>query len=359
MMTPFSIALEAAERGLVADPFTRAAIRSLCRERLRTLEVADAGPNGTDYFLQTLATGPIAVDPEKANEQHYELPSEFFALILGPRRKYSCCYWPPDAHNLQAAEEAALAITCERAGIRNGQDVLDLGCGWGALSLWMAERYPNTRITAVSNSARQRRFIDGELTQRGLANVRTITADINEFDPTRGEGSPGGFDRIISVEMFEHLHNYPSILERIASWLRPDGRLFVHIFCHRRHAYPFESKGTADWMGRHFFTGGIMPSADVLRRFDRHLEVTQDWTWDGTHYRRTAEAWLENFDAHERDLVPILSDAYGPAHARRWFRRWRLFFLAVAELFGFEGGSEWFVLHSLLAPKRIEASEAQ
>ena len=304
-MTLLSIALEAAERGLVNDQFTRAAIRYLCRERLRTLEAADAGANPADHFLQTLITGPIAVDPEKANAQHYELPPEFFALILGPRRKYSCCYWSPDVQNLGAAEEAALAITCERAGIRDGQEVLDLGCGWGALSLWMAERYPNSRITAVSNSAPQKRLIDAELTRRGLANVRTITADINEFDPARGEEGQGRFDRVISVEMFEHLHNYPSILERIASWLRPDGRLFVHMFCHRRHAYPFESQGAANWMGRNFFTGGMMPSADLLRRFDRHLEVIRDWTWDGTHYGRTAEAWLENFDAHERDLMPM------------------------------------------------------
>jgi cyclopropane-fatty-acyl-phospholipid synthase len=357
MMTLFSIALEAAERGLVADQFTRMAIRSLCRERLRTVEVADAGANPADHFLQSLTTGPIAIDPERANEQHYELPPEFFALILGPRRKYSCCYWSPDAHNLQAAEEAALTITCERAELRDGEEVLDLGCGWGALSLWMAERYPNSRITAVSNSAAQKRSIDGELMRRGLANVRTITADINEFDPTRGEDGLSRFDRVISVEMFEHLHNYPPILERIATWLRPGGKLFVHMFCHRRHAYLFESQGAANWMGRHFFTGGMMPSADLLRRFDRHLEVTRDWLWDGMHYRRTAEAWLENFDAHERDLMPILSDIYGPAQARRWFHRWRLFFLAVAELFGFKGGSEWFVLHSLLAPKRIEASE--
>jgi cyclopropane-fatty-acyl-phospholipid synthase len=235
--------------------------------------------------------------------------------------------------------------------------VLDLGCGWGAFSLWMAERYPNSRITAVSNSAAQKRSIDGELARRGLANVRMITADINEFDPTRGEHGQSRFDRVISVEMFEHLHNYQSILERIANWLRPGGRLFVHMFCHRRHAYLFDSQGAASWMGRHFFTGGMMPSADLLRRFDRHLEVTRDWTWDGTHYRRTAEAWLENFDAQERDLMPILSAVYGPAQARRWFYRWRLFFLAVAELFGFKGGSEWFVLHSLLAPKRSEASE--
>jgi cyclopropane-fatty-acyl-phospholipid synthase len=359
MMTLFSIALEAAERGMVADQFTRAAIRSLCQERLRTLGVADAGANLADHFLQTLTTGPIAVDPEKANEQHYELPPEFFALILGPRRKYSCCYWSPDTDNLQAAEKAALTITCERAALRDDQEVLDLGCGWGAFSIWMAERYPNSRITAVSNSAAQKRSIDGELTRRGLANVRTITADINEFDPTRDEGSPGRFDRVISVEMFEHLHNYPAILERIANWLRPDGRLFVHIFCHRRHAYRFESQGAANWVGRYFFTGGIMPSKDLLRRFDRHLEVEQDWTWDGTHYRRTAEAWLENFDAHERDLMPILHDVYGPAQARRWFHRWRLFFLAVAELFGFQRGSEWLVLHSLLVPREIAASAAQ
>jgi cyclopropane-fatty-acyl-phospholipid synthase len=243
--------------------------------------------------------------------------------------------------------------------LRDGQDVLDLGCGWGALSLFLAERHPHSRITAVSNSTLQKRFIDGELQRRGLSNVRTVTADINEFDPTRGGQPTNRFDRIVSIEMFEHLRNYSAILQRLSGWLRPEGQVLVHIFCHRRHAYLFESEGTADWMGRHFFTGGMMPSADLLRHFDRDLEVARDWTWDGTHYRRTAEAWLANFDAHERELLRLLSDVYGPAQARRWFHRWRIFFLAVAELFGFKGGSEWFVVHSLLAPKTNEASEVQ
>jgi cyclopropane-fatty-acyl-phospholipid synthase len=359
VITLFSLALEAAERGLIADSFARRAIRYLCGERLRALELAGASVNPTDDLLETLAKGPIAVHTEKANEQHYELPPEFFGLILGPRRKYSCCYWSSDARDLAAAEEAALVITCERAGLTDGQDVLDLGCGWGALSLWVAEHYPHSRITAVSNSRAQKRHIDSELKRLGLANVRTITADINAFDPGRHEDGRSRFDRVVSIEMFEHLHNYQLMLERIATSLRPDGRLFVHTFCHRRHAYVFESQGAANWMGRHFFTGGIMPSADLLHHFDRHLQVTQDWTWDGTHYRRTAEAWLENFDAHEPALMQILRTAYGPAHARRWFHRWRLFFLAVAELFGFRGGSEWYVVHSLLAPKTNDMSEAR
>ena len=241
-----------------------------------------------------------------------------------------------------------MALTCQQAQLADGQNVLELGCGWGSLSLWMAERYPNSHITAVSNSASQRHFIESKAVASGLTNLRVITADMNNFDPLRSMRDGSRFDRVISVEMFEHMRNYDLLLGRIASWLQPAGKLFVHIFCHRELAYRFEANGAADWMGRYFFTGGIMPSKDLLRRFDRHLNVVSEWTWNGGHYQRTAEAWLANLDARHNAVIETLRSAYGEAAARRWLQRWRIFFLAVAELFGYGNGQEWHVSQYLL-----------
>ncbi len=347
-MSLLSLSLDAVERGLIPDAITRSAIRRLCEQRLRDSDRGNdiANERAIQAFVATMVAGPVAPVPEKANEQHYELPPEFFTAVLGPRRKYSSCYFPEETSTLAEAEDAALAITCDRAQLADGQEILELGCGWGSLSLWMAERYPHSRITAVSNSAPQRGFIDAEAAARGLTNLRIITADMNEFDPTHASRVP--YDRVVSVEMFEHMRNYAKLLERIADWLRPDGKLFIHIFCHRRFAYPFEADGDSNWMGRYFFTGGIMPSEHLLRRFDQHLQVTQQWRWNGQHYQRTSEAWLKNLDERRRDVLPILESCYGRAEARRWFHRWRMFFLAVAELFGYANGEEWFVTHTLL-----------
>jgi cyclopropane-fatty-acyl-phospholipid synthase len=343
-MNTWSWGIEAVERGLVPDALTRLAIRRLCRARLNETGAAATDVRRQDAdFHASLRQGPIAPLPEKANEQHYELPPEFFAAVLGPRRKYSCCYFADRDTSLAEAEEAALAITCERARLADGQEILELGCGWGSLTLWMAERYPYARIMAVSNSRPQRGWIVGEAAARGLKNVRVITADMNDF-----EADAGRFDRVVSVEMFEHMRNYDRLLANIARWLRSDGKLFVHLFCHRDRCYPFETAGADNWMGRHFFSGGIMPSADLLRQFNRDLTVVRHQVWNGDHYRRTAEAWLARLDAARDDVLQILRQDATSAEARRRFQRWRVFFLAVAELFGYDGGEQWFVSHYLL-----------
>lgn len=338
-MNTLSWGIEAVERGWIPDVWTRAAIRRLCRERLHT----DPDAQQRTEFLESLRSGPIAPLPEKANEQHYELPPEFFGFVLGPRRKYSCCYFADRDTTLAEAEEAALAVTCERAQLADGQTVLELGCGWGSLTLWMAEQYPNSKITAVSNSAPQRRHIEAEAAARGLKNVSVLTADMNDF-----VAETGRFDRVVSVEMFEHMRNYEQLLSRIAGWLRPDGKLFVHLFCHRERCYPFEAEGAGNWMGRHFFSGGIMPSADLLQQFRRDLTVVRQQVWNGEHYRRTAEAWLQRIDAHRDDVLRLFRRDLPEGESRRRFHRWRVFFLAVAELFGYDGGDQWFVSHYLL-----------
>ncbi len=340
-MSIFRIGIDAVERGLMPDAVTRLAIRRMCTQRLGEVSVSE------EDFAGAMRRGPIAPIPHKANEQHYELPAEFFAAVLGPRKKYSCCLWSAATTQLAEAEDAALAETCRRAEIADGQEILELGCGWGSLSLWMAERYPHSRITAVSNSAVQRQFIESLAASRGARNLRVITADMNAFAPPADAGD-GRFDRVVSIEMFEHMRNYEQLLARIGSWLRPQGKLFVHIFCHRRLAYEFESEGTANWMGRHFFSGGIMPSASLLRRFDRDFAVMREWQWSGLHYQRTAEAWLASLDARHDDVAAILERAYGAVDARRWLNRWRVFFLAVSEMFGYADGEQWFVSHYLL-----------
>lgn len=344
-MNAFSWGIEAAERGWVPDAWTRAAIRRLCRERLRDVVGPDSSDLAKRYakFDHSLRHGPIALLPERANDQHYEVAAEFFTAVLGPRRKYSCCYFADRGTSLAEAEEAALAVTCERAQLADGQEVLELGCGWGSLTLWMAEHYPHARITAVSNSASQRRSIVAAAAARGLTNIDAVTADMNDFTIDAGR-----FDRVVSVEMFEHMRNYERLLSRIAGWLRPDGKLFVHLFCHRDRCYPFETDGSGDWMGRHFFSGGMMPSADLLMQFNLDLTVVQRHIWNGEHYRRTAEAWLDRLDAGREEVLRILGRGSSTAEARRRFYRWRMFFLAVAELFGFDGGEQWFVAHYLL-----------
>lgn len=350
MLDPLQFGIDLVERGLVPDGITRAAIRRLCSNRAQ-LALGEAAERESEAFLDTLCREPLAIFPKKANEQHYELPAEFFELVLGPHRKYSCCYFSTPATTLEEAERDALVRTCEHADLQDDQTILELGCGWGSLSLWMAERYPTSAIVAVSNSHPQRHYIEKQARQRSLSNLRVMTADINDFVPQET------FDRIVSVEMFEHLRNYDLMLQRLAAWLNPHGKVFVHHFCHRSVAYPFEVEGSANWMGRYFFTGGLMPTANLLSRFPSDLSVTQQWQWSGSHYQRTADEWLALLDERRRPAMNILKRVYG-RNAHRWFHRWRMFFLAVSELFGSRQGSEWFVTHVLLEPVCLEPRPA-
>ena len=328
------------DSGLVPEPALRAAIRAVCALRLRQERRSmEEQQMRHQAVVVELRRSDIAIETAAANAQHYEVPAAFFAHALGPHLKYSSGYWPLGVTTLAGAEAAMLELTAQRAGLADGQHILDLGCGWGSLSLWLAARHPHSRITAVSNSHGQRAYIEAEARARGLTNVFVVTGDIRTLTlPARG------FDRVVSVEMFEHLRNYELLLARIASWLRPGGALFVHVFAHRHHAYPFEDAGASDWMARAFFTGGIMPSAALLHHFQRDLRLEDEWHLAGTHYARTAEAWYANLMAHEDAVRPILAGGDGPSAAAQ-FQRWRVFFLACAEMFGYASGREWIVAH--------------
>ena len=340
MARVMNFAVELAETGRLPDAVVRLGIRHLIGRRLRE-ENARAAERYAE-LLEELRASPIALAPDVANEQHYEVPPAFFRLTLGPRLKYSACYWGEGVRTLADAETAMLELTLTRAGIEDGMRVLDLGCGWGAFTLFAAARLPRSEFLAVSNSRAQQAHIAEQAQALGLANVKTHRADVNSL------ALDGGFDRVVCVEMFEHVRNHAALLERISRWLAPAGRLFVHIFCHQRLMYPFETSGDGDWMGRSFFTGGLMPARDTLHNFQDHLAIRRTWQLSGAHYRRTARAWLANLDAHRH----AAADALGADGDSRLLGRWRLFFMACEELFGWNGGREWLVCHYLFEQRR-------
>jgi len=343
-----SVLIDLAEGRYVPDVLVRAGIRRLVEMRLKEEHDGDPQVREERYqrLLAELATSPIALATEQANAQHYEVPAEFFRLVLGRHLKYSSACWDGGAASLDDAEQRMLALYAERAQLADGQRVLDLGCGWGSFSLWAADRYPGSSFTAVSNSTGQRDYIEAQAVGRGLHNIRVITADVNDLR------LDAEFDRVISVEMFEHVRNYTLLLQRIASWLAVDGKLFVHIFCHRNLLYPFEADGDANWMARYFFTGGLMPAADTLLFFQEDLQIERRWSLSGSNYQKTARAWLDNLDRHGNAVTEALQPAYGEAEVGRWVQRWRMFFMACEEMFGYRDGSEWLVCHYLFYKRR-------
>jgi cyclopropane-fatty-acyl-phospholipid synthase len=324
------------DSGLLPEPLLRASIRAVCALRLREQRDADPTP-----LIHQLRRSEVAIETAAANRQHYEVPAGFYERVLGPHLKYSGCYWPHGTRTLGDAEAAMLELCATRAQLADGQDLLDLGCGWGSLSLWAAARYPNSRITAVSNSRSQRVFIEARARERSITNLRVLTSDVRTL-----ELPATSFDRVVSIEMFEHMRNYQQLLRCIAEWLRPTGSLFVHVFAHERFAYPFDDNGGSDWMAREFFTGGLMPSTGLFRYFQNDLDIVEDWRVSGLHYARTAEAWHANLLAHRGEVERILGD-------RRQFHRWRVFFLACAELFGYRDGREWMVAHYRWQPRQL------
>ena len=330
-----------AERAGLPDALIRLGIRHLNRTRLKQ----EAERFGSDReaviveLIKAMDKSPVALSTQRANEQHYEVPASFFQKVLGKHLKYSSALWHAGTATLDQAEADMLALTAERAALADGMDILELGCGWGSLTLWNATHYPNSRITAVSNSASQRDFIEKQCREHSLGNVKVVTADMNHFSSDRR------YDRIISVEMFEHMRNWATLLERIDSWLKEQGRVFIHIFSHRQYAYPFESDGDDNWMGRTFFTGGMMPSDDLMFHFQKDLVVENHWQVSGLHYQKTAEAWLANMDKHRDAILPVMATTYGSTVAKLWFQRWRIFFMACSELWGHAGGDEWIVSH--------------
>lgn len=334
------------ERNAAPDWLTRIGIRRLLADRLagEARATIEEDMRNKMSMIQSLRENQIAIEQEKVNEQHYELPTEFFSHVLGKRMKYSSCYYESPDASLNAAEDSMLRLYCQRAGLKDGMSVLDLGCGWGSLCLYIAENYPNCKIIGLSNSWTQREFIEGKARENGFKNITVITGDVQKIQ--RLEGSSNSFDLVMSIEMFEHMKNYAALLAKISHWMKKDAKLFVHIFCHNKYIYNFETEGPSDWMGRYFFTGGTMGSDDVLSYFQDHVRVVDRWRVDGRHYAQTSEHWLQNFDHNINKIRPILRATYGD-EATKWEAYWRTFYLAVAELFGFNGGQEWHVAHYL------------
>lgn len=338
-----SLILRAVESGWVPDSLVRAGIRRIVRDRLAQESGSgiESRQEAQQQFIAEMNRSPIALSTAAANQQHYELPAEFFSLVLGRHMKYSCGYWLGEVSSLDQSEAAMLSLTCSNAAIEDGLRILELGCGWGSLSLYMAERFPNSMIVAVSNSASQKRFIDAQIAIRKIQNLTVVTADMNTFD------AGGLFDRVVSVEMFEHMRNWKLLLSRIASWMKPDARLFIHVFSHHRFAYPFIARDETDWIARHFFTGGLMPSYDLISNFQDQLRLIRGWQYDGVHYHKTTDSWLRKMDANRQAIDRIFRQTYGE-EAPKFRNYWRIFFMSCSELWGYRNGQEWTVSHYLI-----------
>ena len=335
--------IKLAEKGILPDFFIRLGISKLCGQRLTDANDLSlkAREEKHQKWVDILMESPIALVPEKANEQHYEVPPRLFELVLGAKLKYSSGYWPQGTSTLDDSEVEMLKLTSKRAALSDGQEVLELGCGWGSLTFHMALTYPNSKITAVSNSNDQRQFIEKKCDELKIKNIKVITADMNDFS------SEKTFDRVVSIEMFEHMRNYDELLKRVSEWLKKDGKLFVHIFTHKEIAYPFEDKGEGDWMAREFFSGGQMPSHKLLTCFSSRMKIEKDWRVEGTHYEKTSLAWLNKLDENKKEVLKLFEKTYGKNEASTWFQRWRIFFMSCEVLFGFNKGSEWGVSHYL------------
>lgn len=335
------------EKNKIPDSLIRIGIRNLLKQRLRDENKGSVEAQQAHLMslIDELKASPIAINTADANEQHYEVPTEFYRCCLGKHLKYSSGYWNPGVSDIDTSEKDMLELTCQRAELQNGQTVLELGCGWGSLSLFMAAKYPESKFTVVSNSRTQKIYIDEEAKKRKLTNLTVITANINDFKPEQS------YDRVVSVEMFEHMRNYQKLMNLVANALKPEGKLFVHIFTHKDYAYKFEVIDETDWMSKYFFTGGIMPSDDLLLYFNDDLSIEKHWHVSGTHYAKTSEAWLKNMDAHKAEIMPLFEKTYGKDQALKWWVYWRLFYLACAELWAFNNGNEWLVSHYLFNKK--------
>ncbi|KAJ3691988.1 hypothetical protein LUZ60_012338 [Juncus effusus] len=339
--------LAALERNLLPDAVVRRLTRLLLAARLREgyLPSAHLQLESLLHFIRSLKEMPIAVETDTAKTQHYELPTSFFELVLGKNLKYSCCYFKEKSSDLEESEIEMLDLYCERCQIKDGNRVLDLGCGWGSLSLYVAKKYKNCNVTGICNSVTQKTHIDQQCRQNNLTNVEIIVADISKFQMERT------FDRILSIEMFEHMKNYKELMKKISGWMEPDGLLFIHHFCHKTFAYHFEDKNEDDWITRYFFTGGTMPSSNLLLYFQEDVSVVNHWLVNGTHYSKTSEEWLKRMDKNISKIKPIFETTYGKDSAIKWIAYWRTFFISVAELFGYNNGDEWMVALYLFKKK--------
>lgn len=335
------------EQNKIPDALIRIGIRKLLKQRLLDEKKANVELQQAHLMIliNELKSSPIAINTGDANEQHYEVPTEFYKYCLGKHLKYSSGYWKDGVTDINVSEYDMLELTCQRAELTDGQDVLELGCGWGSLSLFMAAKYPASNFTVVSNSRTQKIYIDEEAVKRGIKNLTVMTIDINNFTIDKS------FDRVVSVEMFEHMRNYQKLMHKVASVLKPNGKLFVHIFTHKEFAYKFEVVDETDWMSKYFFTGGIMPSDDLLLYFNEHLSISQHWHVSGKHYSKTSEAWLQNMDKNKMQILPLFEATYGKENALKWWVYWRIFYMACAELWGYNDGEEWIVSHYLFDKK--------